>query len=936
MDSSSFNSFKRLTPLSTESRRDKAPRANAFFFMLTVHDGTATVSTVDSRGRRKSLSPDGHSGTEASVLKSMAEIQSNVSFDWIDDVPAGGIVSLNDYPWLLYQLSRCTNLVDTGMNPIKSCTAPARMYLYIDETGDDGAMLRASLTVETDNTSASGITMLSDTFVLAGDTLYMLSDSVGDNYSSLGVFSNEFEAESIDAFLAIFLTYVSNVKVRCMGKSIVHETEPIDCVPTIAIEKIDSDKALYMRLTDSAPDADGELIDTVRVNCVVKVGDSGKITVRPLRHINLEDEEERLLKEIRSFAPDRASRAEVFLNEGLFIVPQEIASEFLLQGLPRLLKTYRVTGIDKLREYKLRPVSPKMSIKFSSGIDYLDGDAEVELGDERITLQDLLDQYKKNRYVRLSDGDIAVIDEAYMRRIERIFNGHRMKDGSYRISFFDLPEVESLLDEKSKQSDALKRPREFYAGFNVLAGAGVDLPKVEATLRGYQTEGVKWLKYLYVNKMGGCLADDMGLGKTLQVISLLSLIYPEEKAPTLIVMPRSLLFNWASELARFIPWADVATYYGTNRDIDEAIKHQIILTTYAVVRNDAEIFAKKEFHAVVLDESQTIKNVAAQQTRSVFMLNARHRFALSGTPIENNLSELYSLFRFINPSMFGTLDDFNRRYAAPIQRDDKDAATDLRRKIYPFILRRLKRDVLKDLPERVEQTIFVDMDPAQERLYEQRRRYYLDRVRETIATEGINKSRFVMLQALGELRQIASVPQALSDGKISSAKLDVLAERVTAAVENGHKVVVFFNFIAGIDILGEQLERAGIGCEVMTGATHNRSAAVKRFQSDPDCRVFLMTLKTGGVGLNLTAADIVFIAEPWWNKAAEEQAVSRLHRIGQKSTVFSFSLITHNTIEEKILQLQQMKADLFDSIISSDDAASPKTLTEDDINFILG
>lgn len=936
MDSSSFNSFRRLTPLSTESRRDKAPRTNAFFFMLTVHDGTATISTVDNRGRRKSLSPDGHSGPEASVLKSMAEIQSNVSFDWIDDVPAGGIVSLNDYPWLLYQLSRCTNLVDTGMNPIKSCTAPARMYLDIDETGDDGAMLRASLTVETDDMSASGITMVSDTFVLAGDTLYMLSDSVGDNYSSLGVFSNEFEAESIDAFLAIFLTYVSNVKVRCMGKSIVHETEPIDCVPTIAIEKIDSDKALYMRLTDSAPDADGELIDTVRVNCVVKVGDSGKITVRPLRHINLEDEEERLLKEIRSFAPDRASRAEVFLNEGLFIVPQEIASEFLLQGLPRLLKTYRVTGIDKLREYKLRPVSPKMSIKFSSGIDYLDGDAEVELGDERITLQDLLDQYKKNRYVRLSDGDIAVIDEAYMRRIERIFNGHRMKDGSYRISFFDLPEVESLLDEKSKQSDALKRPREFYAGFNALAGAGVSLPKVEATLRSYQTEGVKWLKYLYDNKMGGCLADDMGLGKTLQVISLLSLIYPEEKAPTLIVMPRSLLFNWASELARFIPWADVATYYGTNRDIDEAIKHQIILTTYAVVRNDAEIFAKKEFHAVVLDESQTIKNVAAQQTRSVFMLNARHRFALSGTPIENNLSELYSLFRFINPSMFGTLDDFNRRYAAPIQRDDKDAATDLRRKIYPFILRRLKRDVLKDLPERVEQTIFVDMDPAQERLYEQRRRYYLDRVRETIATEGINKSRFVMLQALGELRQIASVPQALSDGKISSAKLDVLAERVTAAVENGHKVVVFFNFIAGIDILGEQLERAGIGCEVMTGATHNRSAAVKRFQSDPDCRVFLMTLKTGGVGLNLTAADIVFIAEPWWNKAAEEQAVSRLHRIGQKSTVFSFSLITHNTIEEKILQLQQMKAELFDSIISSDDAASPKTLTEDDINFILG
>ena len=366
------------------------------------------------------------------------------------------------------------------------------------------------------------------------------------------------------------------------------------------------------------------------------------------------------------------------------------------------------------------------------------------------------------------------------------------------------------------------------------------------------------------------------------------------------------------------------------------MNHQIILTTYAVVRNDVELLSKQKFHMVVLDESQTIKNVTAQQTRSVFLLNADHRFALSGTPIENNLSELYSLFRFINPGMFGSLDDFNRRYAAPIQHDDKDATADLRRKIFPFILRRLKKDVLNDLPERVEQTVYVDMEAPQERLYEQRRKYYLERIRESIATEGLHKSRFVMLQALSELRQIATVPENLSDGKISSAKLEVLADRVTEAVENGHKVVVFFNFIAGIEILGERLDRAGIGYEVMTGATHDRSGAVKRFQTDPDCRVFLMTLKTGGVGLNLTAADIVFIAEPWWNKAAEEQAISRLHRIGQKSTVFSFSLITHGTIEEKILQLQQMKAELFDSIISSDDAASPKTLTEDDINFILG
>ena len=339
---------------------------------------------------------------------------------------------------------------------------------------------------------------------------------------------------------------------------------------------------------------------------------------------------------------------------------------------------------------------------------------------------------------------------------------------------------------------------------------------------------------------------------------------------------------------------------------------------------------------MILDESQNIKNTTTQTTQATLVLHAEHRLALSGTPVENNLTELYSLFRFLNPTMFGSLDDFNSRYTGPIQRDnDKDTLLSLRKKIFPFMLRRLKKDVLKDLPDRIEQTLFVEMSPEQHDFYERRRQYYYNQVRQTIAAEGIQKSQFVMFQALNELRRIASIPESLSDGHIKSPKLDLLTDTLLEAVANGHKVVVFFNFIAGIEELSERLDQNGVDYACMTGSTRDRKSIVERFQNDPQCRVMLMTLKTGGVGLNLTAADTVFIFEPWWNKAAEEQAINRLHRFGQKAKVLSYSLITQQTIEEKIQLLQQQKAELFEGLIGAD-SSSAKHLSEDDINFILG
>ena len=402
-------------------------------------------------------------------------------------------------------------------------------------------------------------------------------------------------------------------------------------------------------------------------------------------------------------------------------------------------------------------------------------------------------------------------------------------------------------------------------------------------------------------------------------------------------MPRSLLFNWEQELARFAPQLSVATYYGPDRDLAKSLDSQVVLTTYAVARNDIEQLKDIKFECAILDESQNIKNVASQTAQAVMLLDARHRFALSGTPMENNLTEHYSLFRFLNPTMFGTLENFNATYTYPIQKNgDSEALQSLRRRIYPFLLRRVKKEVLTELPDRIEQTIYVEMSESQKKLYESRRLAFRQEIESTIRSQGVAKAQFVMFQALNELRRIASVPESMSDGRVASPKIDELMDSLASAVGNGHKCVVFFNYIAGLEIVGQRLGQLGIDFESMTGSTPaaQRKKIVGRFQSDPKCMVLLMTLKVGGVGLNLTAADTVYIFEPWWNKAAEEQAVNRLHRIGQKATVNAFSIITVGTIEEKIQQLQQQKTELFNQLISSD-TASTKSLTEEDIDFIL-
>lgn len=918
--------------------------AGEFFFRLREVHGRFLLDTVDDRRNPVTVDPSAvENGPAAMLLRQMAQVSERVDIaaGWGTQIAgatkdSGVDVQLN--PGLLFHLALCTNIVNSKGRPISVYPATTRLSLSLTSDQADRLVPSLQLKVADADGAQQAVTdfaILSDAYVLAQGTLYPVKP-LGDNASQINVFLHPFPARILDAYLSVLFTYLPDIGLDYGNYTVERAETEIAVEPTLVIDKLGSDKALYLRLSQGVPGRLADMVQNLGVTVAASLTNDDKVVLRPIRQFNMASKSAELLAEITSYSPNKAAARDVYHDgAGSYIVPEATAAPFLFQGLPSLLSRYNVIGTDKLRAYNVSAVFPKVNLRLSSGIDFLEGEATVDLGNQTITLAELLDQYSRNRYVKLADGTHGVIDPAYMRRLERIFKPGTKKGAAIKVSFFDLPEVAELLGKRVTDSEAFARPRKFYEGFNSIASGRMSFSNINAELRPYQTYGVKWLKYLYDNKLGGCLADDMGLGKTLQTIAFIARVQPSATKPTLIVMPRSLLFNWQSEFERFAPQIDVHTYYGPARDLTEALKHQVIFTTYALVRNDIEQLSKQKFHMVVLDESQNIKNLATGVTKSVHILQAERRFALSGTPIENNLLELYSLFSFLNPAMFGTSDDFTRRYASPIQQnDDSEALADLRRRIFPFMLRRVKSEVLSELPDRMDQTVMVDMDTPQAKLYEQRRAFYRERVQQSIATEGLAKSHFVMFQALNELRRIASVPESLTDGRVTSAKLDLLADHILEAAANGHKSVVFFNFIAGIELIGERLEREGVDYTCMTGSTTDRRSVVERFQTDPSCRVLLMTLKTGGVGLNLTAADTVFIVEPWWNKAAEEQAINRLHRFGQTAKVSCYSLITRGTIEEKIRELQQRKADLFDEIITADSTRS-KHLTEEDINFIL-
>lgn len=610
--------------------------------------------------------------------------------------------------------------------------------------------------------------------------------------------------------------------------------------------------------------------------------------------------------------------------------------------LPRIVRSLVEAGWHLEADGKTfrRPGSFNMEV--SSGVDWFELHGEVKYGEQTVQLPELLQALRRGEnMVRLGNGEFGLLPEEWLRRFGHLAAMGTAAEGHVRFRSSQIGLLDALLAAQPdvQCDETFARVRQELCSFNGIQAASQPEGFI-GHLRDYQREGLGWMEFLSRFSLGGCLADDMGVGKTAQVLAMLekrraSRLPQDPPRPSLIVVPKSLVFNWKLEAARFTPQLRVHDYTGVTRNGNGFSDYDIVLTTYGTLRRDALALKDVEFDYIVLDEAQAIKNANTESAKAVRILHGRYRLALSGTPIENHLGELWTIFDFLNPGMLGSVSAF-KVAGGTTRNPSEEVRRLLARALRPFILRRTKEQVARELPPKTEQTVYCEMEAAQQKLYNELLEHYRTNLLKRIETEGMAKSKIQILEALLRLRQAACHPGLLDRGKAAdtSAKLDVLLAQLHEVLEEGHKALVFSQFTSLLAIVRDRLDADRITYEYLDGATRDRQTRVDRFQSDPDCRLFLISLKAGGLGLNLTAADYVFLLDPWWNPAVEAQAVDRAHRIGQVRQVFAYRLITKNTVEEKVLQLQETKRDLASAIISADNR-SIRNLRREDLEILL-
>lgn len=581
-----------------------------------------------------------------------------------------------------------------------------------------------------------------------------------------------------------------------------------------------------------------------------------------------------------------------------------------------------------------------LQFQVRSHIDWFELHAQVDFGGQRVPFPELLAALARGEStVRLEDGSLGLLPAEWFQQYGMLANLGIAEDDHVRFTRNQVGILDALLAAQSNVDFDLtfRELRDRLQNFKGIETAG-EPEGFSGKLREYQREGVGWLSFLREFEFGGCLADDMGLGKTIQLLALLLTHYretsPKDHRPSMVVVPKSLIFNWQKECQTFTPQLKVMEYTGLERARlrDDFTKVDLILTTYGTLRRDVLQLREIDFDYIVLDEAQAIKNARSQVAKAVRLLRARHRLALSGTPIENHLGDLWSIFEFLNPGMLGRASLFK----SDSDFNSPETRTMLSKALRPFILRRSKIQVANELPEKVEQTIFCRMGEKQSQLYAELRDHYRQSLLGIIKRDGLAKSKIHVLEALLRLRQACCHPGLLdkSHEEESSAKLDVLLFHLEELLAEGHKALVFSQFTSMLAIVRKHLENRGIVYEYLDGQTRKRKEHVDRFQTDPNCGVFLISLKAGGLGLNLTAADYVFILDPWWNPAVEAQAIDRAHRIGQDRHVFAYRLICRDSVEEKIASLQEHKRDLAEAILQADNNLL-KDLTADDLTMLF-
>lgn len=600
---------------------------------------------------------------------------------------------------------------------------------------------------------------------------------------------------------------------------------------------------------------------------------------------------------------------------------------------------FEVRGLKELKNLKYSPYRPTIRLQAGSGTDWFDLEIDVRFGDEQVKLADIRKAIlNKQEFVRLGDGSIGVLPEEWLKKYSGLFKVGKVVKGKLTISQFQVSLIEALYEEidNAEVFEEILEKRRRLNDFREIKQRALPA-KLTADLRNYQKEGYNWLNFLDEIGWGGCLADDMGLGKTVQMLAFLMGVSQRNPGVThLVIVPRSLVFNWVNEVEKFSADYSVLRHTGMDRAKTTVGFHRydLILTTYGLVRSDIELFRRFPFHYTVLDESQAIKNPLTKTAKSVKLLKTKNRLIMTGTPVENNTFDLYSQMDFVNPGMLGSLESFRREFANAIDKGkDEEVAEQLRRLVYPFILSRKKQQVAKELPEKTETVLYCEMAPAQRKVYDHFKDKYRNLLMEKINSEGYGKAGVYILQGLMKLRQICNSPMLLNGepGTFTheSAKLEVMFDMLDDIIAEGYKVLIFSFFKGMLNLVGQALTERKVDYVLLTGESQNREALVDSFKNDPEKRAFLISLKAGGFGLNLEEANYVFLVDPWWNPAVEQQAIDRSHRIGQTEKVFAYKLICKDTIEEKILKLQESKKALAADLIHTESGFLKQLKPED-------
>lgn len=657
---------------------------------------------------------------------------------------------------------------------------------------------------------------------------------------------------------------------------------------------------------------------------------------------------------LRDWHEERAARialeGEGFFNmgKGTFELPASDAFEFLRDGLSRLSENYTVLvdeAFQSLSTIRSAEVTSDWDFGESSGTDWLSFSVDWKCGDRELTpaeISGLASGYGK--FIRAADGSfVEISNQDLVRRLAEI------ADVTGRQSVTRARAIELALLAGESAGVRLRETTDSIASFlrDAKDGKLIEEPtipeSIDAVLRPYQRESVAWALFLRKYRFGGVLADDMGLGKTLQALAIISTERTAGTPPSLVICPKTLISTWVAESKRFTPNLRVFAVDGNAAERKDvlagAADADLLVTSYSLFQRDAKLYQKFPLHYAILDEAQYVKNSKTATALAVKTIKANHRLALTGTPLENGVHELWSLYDFLMPGLLGDQKSFKTTFERPIKEfGDNERLQTLKRRVKPFLLRRTKESVAPELPPRIEQNDWCELTEVQASLYAEVLASTRRDVFEAVEKKGFNRSRIEILAALTRLRQVCNHPalvdKRLSKGEDVSGKLAYALELLREAADGGHKVLLFSQFTSMLDLIRPQLDKMGIGHVTIEGKTKDRAAVVEQFRNDPTKQVFLLSLRAAGTGLTLTEADTVVLYDPWWNPMVERQAMDRAHRIGQTKSVNVHKLVTKGTIEEKVLALQEKKKAIFDAVVS-DSAAGLKGLTWEDVQGLF-